>query len=195
MHTSNRPASSDDALVRQARAGDPVAFEELVTRHTDRLCGALRRMGLGDAEVQEVAQDAFVRAWRGLRHFEGHSSFFTWLYRIAFNESQRRLSRGSGSGLISSSEALRVEEIEDEAPGPAARAETDELRRALQQALLALPIDLRAPVLLRDVEGLSIRRGAAVLDLGETVFKNRLHRGRIALRRLLEPLLSSEAED
>src|SRR5438105_12780629 len=83
----------DDALIRQARAGHAVAFEELVTRHSARLCAALRRMGLDDPEAQEVAQDAFLRAWRGLGHFKGRSSFFTWLYRIAFNEAQRRLAR------------------------------------------------------------------------------------------------------
>ena len=85
--------SSEHELIRRARAGDQDAFAELVVAHADRVYGALRRFGLDADEADEVAQEVFVRAWRGLARFEERSQFSTWLYRIAFNEAQRRLSR------------------------------------------------------------------------------------------------------
>jgi RNA polymerase sigma-70 factor (ECF subfamily) len=188
---SRHQPASDETLVRRARDGDMAAFEELVMRHADRLFASLRRFGLDDAEAQEVAQETFLRAWRGLERFEGRSSFFTWLYRIGFNEAHRRLARRPVAGTVVSSDLHPVGEIEDARPGPVARAETEELRAALGKALRQLPADLRAPVLLRDVEGFSTRQAAAILDLGEAAFKSRLHRGRMALRGLLAPWITA----
>ena len=184
-------ADDDEALVERARHGDMGAFEELVMRYADRLMASLRRFGLDQAEAQEVAQEAVLRAWRSLARFEGRSSFFTWLYRIGFNEAQRRLARRPPAGAFLSSELAPVDDVPDARPGPAARAENDELRTALGQALRQLPVDLRAPVVLRDVEGLSTRQAAAVLELGEPAFKSRLHRGRMALRELLAPWIAA----
>jgi RNA polymerase sigma-70 factor, ECF subfamily len=181
--------SSDDALVARARDGDMAAFEELVMRHADRLYGSLRRFGLDDAEAQEVAQETFLRAWRGLKSFRGDARFFTWLYRIGFNEAQRRLARRPGASVVPGGDEA-LETVADAAPGPAAEAEIGELREALVRALGDLPVDLRAPVVLRDVEGLSTREAASVLELSEAAFKSRLHRGRMALRNLLGPWLA-----
>lgn len=184
-------APSDETLADRAREGDMDAFEELVMRHADRLVASLRRYGLDDAEAGEVAQETFLRAWRGLDRFEGRSSFFTWLYRIGFNEAHRRLSRRPAAGTVVSSELHPVDQIQDARPGPAARAESDELRETLRRALRELPSELRAPVVLRDVEGLSTRQAAGILDLGEAAFKSRLHRGRMALRTLLGPRMAT----
>jgi RNA polymerase sigma-70 factor (ECF subfamily) len=188
--SSHQPAS-DESLVRRARHGDMAAFEELVMRHADRLFASLRRFGLDDAEAQEVAQETFLRAWRGLAGFGGRSSFFTWLYRIGFNEAHRRLARRPAAGSVVSSHLYPVGEIADARPGPAARAETAELRAALARDLGELPVELRAPVVLRDVEGLSTKQAAAILDLGEAAFKSRLHRGRMALRGLVVPWITA----
>ena len=182
---SERPAADDGALVRQAAGGDMAAFEVLVMRHADRLHGALRRFGLDDGEAQEVAQETFIRAWRGLDRFERRSRFFTWLYRIGFNEAQRRLGRRRPAGSVVSIEERGVDDLADDAAGPAARAEQAELRVALSEALDELPIALRAPVVLRDVEGLSTEEAASILEVGEGAFKSRLHRGRMALRTLV----------
>lgn len=159
-------------------------------RHADRLYASLRRFGLDETEAQEVAQETFLRAWRSLGSFRGRSMFFTWLYRIGFNEAQRRLARRPPAGAVVAEEDRPLDLVPDERPGPAARIEIDELRAALAQALRDLPVDLRAPVVLRDVEGLSTQEAASVLDLGEAAFKSRLHRGRMALRKLLAPLLT-----
>jgi RNA polymerase sigma-70 factor, ECF subfamily len=182
---------SEDTLVERAAGGDMAAFEELVLRHADRLFASLRRFGLDDAEAQEVAQETFLRAWRSLPRFERRSRFFTWLYRIGFNEAQRRLARRPAAGAIISTEQRPVDELPDRRPGPAEYAESGELRAGLERALSELPIDLRAPVVLRDIEGLSTTEAASVVDLGEPAFKSRLHRGRMALRTLLTPWLAT----
>ena len=166
------------------------AFEELVMRHADGVYVVLRRFGLDDDEARDVAQETFLRAWRGLPRFEGRARFFTWLYRIAYNEAQRRLSKRPPAGAVVSTEDRPLDDLAADTPGPDEAVERDELRDALAAALRELPADLRAPVVLRDVEGLSTREAASVLDLGEAAFKSRLHRGRMALRRLLGPRLS-----
>ena len=186
---SERPATDEAALVRRARDGDMAAFEELVMRHADRLYMTLRRFGLDDGEAQEVAQETFLRAWRSLEHFEGRSQFFTWLYRIGFNEAHRRIGRRPAAGAEISTEERPLDDVAETRPGPDAQAQQAELRTALSKALRELPPTLRAPVVLRDIEGLSTREAATILELGEAAFKSRLHRGRMALRDLIAAAL------
>ena len=188
-------ASSEHELIRRARAGDQDAFAVLVMMHADGVFGALRRFGLDVDEADEVAQEVFVRAWRGLARFEERSRFSTWLYRIAFNEAQRRLSRRSASRadpdpdresdpVLSLPESAELE--------PDAQALDREFERTLERALNELPADLRAAVVLRDIEGLSTRDAAEIAGIREAAFKSRLHRGRMQLRALLEPYLQLE---
>ena len=162
--------------------------------HADRVYGALRRFGLDPGEADEVAQEVFVRAWRGLPRFEERARFSTWLYRIAFNEAQRRLSRrpprGSEIGperddpIVSLPESPRL--------GPEAQTLDREFERTLERALEQLPADWRDAVVLRDVEGLSTDEAADIVGVGQAAFKSRLHRGRMQLRALLEPYLTPE---
>jgi len=187
--------SSERELIRRARAGDQDAFAQLVMSHAERVYGALRRFGLDPDEADEVAQEVFVRAWRGLARFEERSQFSTWLYRIAFNEAQRRLSRRP---------APRAQPDPDrgadpilavpEAPelGPDAQTLEREFEQALEEALDELPADWRAAVVLRDVEGLSTHDAAEIVGIREAAFKSRLHRGRMQLRTLLDPYLELE---
>jgi RNA polymerase sigma-70 factor, ECF subfamily len=182
---------SEDTLVERAAAGDMAAFEELVMRNADRLFASLRRFGLDDAEAQEVAQETFLRAWRSIPRFERRSRFFTWLYRIGFNEAQRRLARRPAAGASSSADEQSLDALPDQRPGPAEQVEVQELLTAVERALRELPVDLRAPVVLRDIEGFSTRDAASMLDLGEPAFKSRLHRGRMALRGLLTPWIAT----
>ena len=187
-------ASSEHELIRRARAGDQDAFAELVVAHADRVYGALRRFGLEPHEADEVAQEVFVRAWRGLARFEGRSQFSTWLYRIAFNEAHRRLSR------VTPARAEPQPDREDpivslsESPelGPEAQTLDREFEQTLERALSQLPADWRTAVILRDVEGLSTHDAAEVAGIREAAFKSRLHRGRMQLRALLEPYLELE---
>jgi RNA polymerase sigma-70 factor, ECF subfamily len=187
-------ATSEQDLIARARDGDQAAFAALVTMHADRVYGALRRFGLGAEDAGDVAQEVFLRAWRGLDRFEGRASFSTWLYRIAFNEAQRRLARRALPRAEPAPEGEDpVESLPEAAEtGPDARALAGEFERTLDDALTQLPDEWRAAVVLRDIEGLSTHDAAEVAGVGEAAFKSRLHRGRMQLRALLEPYLRLE---
>jgi RNA polymerase sigma-70 factor (ECF subfamily) len=187
-------ATSEQDLIARARAGDQAAFAELVTMHADRVYAALRRFGLGAEDAGDVAQEVFLRAWRGLDRFEGRSAFSTWLYRIAFNEAQRRLARRAVPRAEPAPEGEDpVASLPEAAEtGPDAQALAGEFERKLDDALGELPDEWRAAVVLRDIEGLSTHDAAEVAGVGEAAFKSRLHRGRMQLRALLEPYLRLE---
>ena len=162
--------------------------------HADRVYGALRRFGLDASEADEVAQEVFVRAWRGLARFEERARFSTWLYRIAFNEAQRRLARRAPPRVGTDPDRDDPVISLPEAPhlGPEAQALDREFEQTLQRALAQLPADWRAAVVLRDIEGLSTHEAAEIVGAREGAFKSRLHRGRMQLRALLEPYLKLE---
>ena len=188
---------TEQDLIASARAGDQDAFAELVMLHADLVYGALRRFGLEAVDADEVTQEVFLRAWRGLPQFEERSRFSTWLYRIAFNEAQRRLSRRALPRATPPPEPDAPDPVAAlPAPlesGPEARALAGEFERTLDAALGQLPTEWRAAVVLRDIEGLSTHDAAEVAGVGEAAFKSRLHRGRMALRALLEPYLGLDA--
>ena len=185
-------AASDAAearLVDRAKAGERIAFEELVRRHADRLYGVVLRFVASAEEAEEVTQEAFLRAWRGIGRFEGRSQFFTWLYRIGINEAKRRAERSPPSGLMVSTEEQPVYDTTDPREVPAAQVERVELRAVLEQAVRALPIEYRGPIILRDIEGLSTTQAAAVLELGDAALKSRLHRARMTVRKAIDSYL------
>jgi RNA polymerase sigma-70 factor (ECF subfamily) len=186
--------AQERALIARARAGDESAFAQLVTEQAPRVHGALRRFGLTAQEADEVAQEVFLRAWRGLPRFEERSQFSTWLYRIAFNEAQRRLGRRPPPAASSRpDEEDAIAALPDAIDtGPQARMLDREFEEMLEQALAQLPSDLRAAVVLRDLEGLSTEEAAAVAGVRQAAFKGRLHRGRMQLRVLLEQYLRLE---
>jgi RNA polymerase sigma-70 factor (ECF subfamily) len=187
-------ASSEHDLIRRARTGDEDAFAELVAAHADRVYSMLRRFGLDPDEADEVAQEVFVRAWRGLARFEERSQFSTWLYRIAFNEAQRRLSRRRPARADREPDREDPIDALSESPalGPEAQTLDREFERTLERALDELPAEWRTAVVLRDIEGLSTRDAAEVAGIREAAFKSRLHRGRMELRALLDPYLQLE---
>jgi RNA polymerase sigma-70 factor (ECF subfamily) len=194
MNQPTPDPAQERALIARARAGDESAFAQLVTENSARVYGALRRFGLTTQEADEVAQEVFLRAWRGLARFEERSRFSTWLYRIAFNEAQRRLSRrppATASSQPGDEDAIAALPAAI-GTGPQAHILDREFEQMLDRALAELPADLRAAVVLRDLEGLSTAEAAAVAGVRQAAFKSRLHRGRMQLRLLLEPYLRLE---
>jgi RNA polymerase sigma-70 factor, ECF subfamily len=186
--------TSEHELIRRARAGDEDAFAELVMLHGARVYGALRRFGLDEYEADEVAQEVFLRAWRGLARFEERAQFSTWLYRIAFNEAQRRRSRRALPRAEADPDREDPIAALPESPdlGPEAQTLSREFEQILERALGQLPAEWRDAVVLRDLEGLSTDEAAEIVGVRQTAFKSRLHRGRMQLRALLEPYLTLE---
>lgn len=186
-----RQLSTEDerALVARAQGGDRLAFEELVRRHADRLYAVVLRFLADGREAEDVTQEAFLRAWRGIGRFKGHSRFYTWLYRIGLNEAKRRASRRPAPGKLTSLDENPRTEAPDWREAPDARAAEGELRGVLEGAVRALDPDYRVPLILRDVEGLSTREAAEVMDLSEAAFKSRLHRARLAVRETIDEYL------
>jgi RNA polymerase sigma-70 factor (ECF subfamily) len=179
--TPDLPAT-EASLLRRARAGDVDAFEQLSGAYADRLFMLLLRL-LGDrSEAQDVAQEVMLRAWQGIARFQGRSSFFTWLYRIAVNEANRALEKRSRrpAGVSIGVDELGLPGSPDD--DPSRQAENSELRTALGKALADLPPPLRTAIVLRDVEGLSTQEAAEIVGAGQAAFKSRLHQARLRVR-------------
>jgi RNA polymerase sigma-70 factor (ECF subfamily) len=173
-----------DALVDAARRGDRGAFDELVRRtHRDTLRLALR-LTADPEDARDVVQDAYLRAYKGIRRFRGDAQFSTWLYRITANCASSHAGRGARH---------RHDELDGEAAvvdarpesDPAVVAEAGALRRDLDAAIAELPDRLRAVVVLRDVYDLPHEAIAAELGISESAAKVRLHRARLRLRERL----------
>lgn len=185
--------ASEDALISGAKQGDRAAFEELVRRYADRLYAVvLRFSGSGEA-AQEATQEAFLRAWRSIDRFQERSQFFTWLYRIGINEAKRRGQREPTRPHVTLNEP-DAPDPPDWRDSPARRAEQSDLQSALERAIAALPPDYRAPLVLRDIEGLSTQEAAEVMELGEPAFKSRLHRARLTVRKAVQDYLLEDGQ-
>lgn len=172
----------ESTLIERAQAGDRGAFEALVRRHADRFHAVILRFVGAPDEAEEVTQEAFLRAWRAIRSFQGRSRFFTWIYRIGINEAKRRAERTAAATALASFEDEPIEDAPDWSHGPDTRAELGELRGVLERAIRSLPPDYRLPLILRDIEGFSTSEAAEIMGLGEAALKSRLHRARLAVR-------------
>lgn len=176
---------ADRALVEAAAAGSREAFDELICRHQTAILNLIRALADG-ADADDLAQEAFVRAWKGLRRFRGESSFRTWLYRVAINVAR--------SGRARERNLLRWFRPATDAREPESGAEPIDAilarRQAVERALHSLPGDLRAAVTLRDLQGLDYREIAEILDVPLGTVESRIFRARQRLRPLLEEWMS-----
>lgn len=181
-----REAEAGDAprFLDRLRAGEVSAFEELVTTYQHRVFGVALRMLGNAAEAQEVAQEAFLRAHRGLSAFRGDAKLSTWLYAITSRLCLNRLQSGERRLARQGEETLL--RLADQARRPDAALEWSELEAALGRAIAELPEDRRIVVVLRDLEGLSYEEIADVLDLELGTVRSRLHRARTDLKDKLE---------
>jgi RNA polymerase sigma-70 factor (ECF subfamily) len=179
---------SDDELVRWILAGETGLFELLMRRYNQRLYRAARAILRDDAEAEDVAQDAWVRAYQHLRQFEGRASFSTWLTRIGVHEALSRLRRRSRKEEIDGMTESRrdsLDAVSTSASTPEQLASNNEARSLLEQAIDSLPDAYRETFVLRDVEGMSTAETAESLSISEENVKTRLHRARALLRKEL----------
>lgn len=179
-----KPLGADPpGLLARLRAGDPRAFEELVTTYQHRVFGVALRMLGSRAEAEEIAQEAFLRAHRAVVSFRGDARLGTWLYGIAsrlclnrLSSPDRRMARGDAA----------LADVPATTPDAAAEVERAELDAALRTAIEELPNEQRLVLVLRDIEGLSYEEIADALALVPGTVRSRLHRARMQLKEKLE---------
>lgn len=184
----------DQTLVERSRRGEVAAFEPLVEKYRERVW----RLAFGylrdREEAWDVAQEAFVRAWQALPTFRGQSAFYTWLFRIVVNVATDRVRQRAARGRAFGTDPVPEEEWErvamDPAEGPEDAARRAEERERIRHALAALPEHHRTIIMLSDLEGLSYREIAEVLDIPMGTVMSRLHNARKRLRQVLGPLLA-----
>lgn len=177
------------SLLERSRGGDQSAFRELVVLHQDHAYGLALRITRSPADAEEVAQDAFLRAWQALGRFRGESSFGTWLYRIvarrAFDRLEKLRSRRGREVGGEEAEGL-AERVAARAPGAggpgAESAEAAVRARRLERMVSSLPAAQRAAVTLYYYEDRSVEHVAAILGMPENTVKTHLSRARAALR-------------
>ena len=191
---SPAPKDVDErALIERCRAGDVAAFEPLVEKYRQRVWRLAFQVLRDREEAWDCAQDAFVRAFQSLGSFRGQSAFYTWLFRIAMNVATDRLRSRGAQARAFGTQAIPAEEWERTAPDPQARPDQAaigaERRERISQALDTLPPNARAIIMLSDVEGLSYREIATVLNCPIGTVMSRLHNARKRLRTALGPML------
>lgn len=173
-------------LVRAAAAGDSDAFGELVRQYENKVYHLALRMCADEEDAADVAQEAFLSAWRGLPNFRGDSGFATWLYRLTSNAAIDHLRRVKKQrGDVSLDDEETAFDAVDSGPTPHQAAESRELERAVAEGLRLLSDEHRSVLVLREVRLLSYEEIARVLQLDLGTVKSRISRARNSLRKIL----------
>lgn len=178
---------SDEELVEACQAGEASAFDVLVARWEDRVRGAAYRFLSSDDEARDVAQETFLKAYRGLSGFKREARFSSWLYQIATNLCRDRLRRRKTRPQVS---LEAIEEsgpvIVETRPGAHERLVESDLAEAVRRAIHALPEEQREVVILKEYQELTFLEIAQALDVPVSTVKTRLYRGLVQLRQRLE---------
>ena len=188
----------DQQLVARAQRGDKRAFELLVVKYQRKLGRLLSRWVRDPAEVEDVTQEAFIKAYRALPTFRGDSAFYTWLYRIAINTAKNYLvalgRRAPTSTGFDNEEAEGFEDAEQlrDSSTPETELEGKQVAAVVNKAMDALPEDLRTAITLREIEGLSYDEIASVMNCPIGTVRSRIFRAREAIATELRPLLGTE---
>lgn len=178
----------DTLLIRRAQKGDPQAFEALMAPHERKLYALCLRM-LGNREdALDCTQDAMLRIWRALHTYRKQASFATWAYRIATNACldllrKKKVRPAMSLDMLTETGFLPA----DSAEGPEAMAEASARKQALEKGIALLPEDLRAALVLRDMQGFSYEEIAEILSVPMGTVKSRINRARDKLRHTLYP--------
>ena len=186
----------DLTLVQRVQQGDRRAFDQLVLRYQHKVLKLVMRYMRNHAEAEDIAQEAFLKAYRAIHSFRGDSAFYTWIYRIAINTAKNALVAAKRRPLDYDLDLQDPEQNErngrlrDEAT-PESLLLTDEIRQTVDAAIGALPEDLRRAVVLREYEGLSYEEIAAVMECPVGTVRSRIFRAREAIDRQLRPVFDA----
>lgn len=185
---------TDLELVKRVQSGDKKSFDVLVLKYQHKVVNLVLRYVHDQDMALDVAQEAFIKAYRGLKNFRGDSAFYTWLYRISINTAKNYLvSQGRRTPLVD----IEAEEAEQfggesalkEYATPEHELLKDEIQAAIEQAIEALPDDLRTAIMLRELEGFSYDEIAEAMDCPIGTVRSRIFRAREAIDKVLKPLL------
>lgn len=188
---------ADQILVERVQNGDKQAFGLLVTKYQRKLVRLLARLIRDPAEVEDVAQEAFIKAYRALPSFRGDSAFYTWLYRIGINTAKNWLvshgRRVPTTTEVASEDAEGYEngELLRDVNTPERMLMSKQIGDTVNAAMDALPEELRTAVMLREIEGLSYEEIAQVMDCPIGTVRSRIFRAREAIAQKLKPLLDT----
>ena len=190
-----RDSQGDAALVARLQGGDERAVAELATTYGSKIYQLAFRYLRNKEDAEEVTQDVLYKVYRKADAFRGDAAFSSWIYRITFNAAMSRLRTAHHQRAID--DDRQMVSVDGEAPTVPAREVADwsdmaderilrrQLRRRVFRAILALPAIYRAPVMLRDIQGMSTEEASAMLRVKDQTLKSRLHRGRLILRKQL----------
>ncbi len=186
--------ATDQVLVQRVKAGDKQAYNALVIKYQTRIVNLASRFVRSQHDALDVAQEAFLKAYRALPNFRGESAFYTWLYRIAVNTAKNHLAVQSRRPLEMEQDYTEVEQFNDhdalkEQATPEHLLLTDEIHATVISAIEGLPEDLRMAITLREIEGLSYEEIATVMDCPIGTVRSRIFRAREAIDTQLRPLL------
>jgi RNA polymerase sigma-70 factor (ECF subfamily) len=183
--------ASDLSLVRRVQRGDKGAFDVLVLKYQHKVVKLVMRYVRNPAEAEDVAQEAFIKAYRALPQFRGDSAFYTWLYRIAINTAKNAVVSRDRSPVDYDLDLQNPDESYDmhgrlkDSETPEGLVLTDEIRGTVNAAIDALPEDLRTAIVLRELEGLSYEEIAATMECPVGTVRSRIFRAREAIDRRL----------
>ena len=186
--------NSDKELVKRAQKGDKVAFDALVIKYQYKVVNLVTRYVKNEHDAQDVAQEAFIKAYRAIVKFRGDSAFYTWLYRIAINSAKNYLvsqGRKTPTYTLDIEDAEHVESATSlkEFDTPEASMLTSEIESTVYQAMKELPEDLKTAITLRELEGMTYDEIAVVMECPIGTVRSRIFRARGAIDKHLKPLL------
>jgi RNA polymerase sigma-70 factor, ECF subfamily len=190
----------DQQLVERAQRGDKRAFDLLVVKYQRKLGRLLSRFIRDPAEVEDVAQEAFIKAYRALPSFRGDSAFYTWLYRIGINTAKNYLvALGRRAPTVTEFDSDEAESFEDgeqlrDINTPESMLMSKEIGSTVNAAMEDLPEDLRTAIALREIEGLSYEEIASIMNCPIGTVRSRIFRAREAIAARLRPLLETRKD-
>ena len=190
----------DQQLVVRAQAGDKRAFELLVIKYQRKVERLLSRLIRDQAEIEDVTQEAFIKAYRALANFRGDSAFYTWLYRIAVNTAKNYLmGQGRRAPTSTGYDAEEAEGFEDatglrDIATPEAQLMSKQIAQIVNQTIDKLPDELKTAIMLREIDGLSYEEIAQIMDCPIGTVRSRIFRAREAVAEQLRPQMGTSKD-